>query len=201
MEKEKDLKTLYCHVNAIMPMKLECFDMIAPHIELIDVNKNDLLWKQDKKCEYVYCVREGMFRCFFLEDGEDYTRWFSTMGDFFTSSYAMSTGQPAKSSVEALLKGSVWRMPVKKAIEILDNSDDWSKWLMKMLLNGFGSWESRDRALISKDAYSRFSKFYSFIPYELLAQIPLQYIASYLKMTPQTLCSCRRRYFKEKKNN
>lgn len=66
-----------------------------------------------------------------------------------------------------------------------------------MLIDGLESWEKRDRQMLSGDAYTRFKNFYTLKPIDVLGQIPLQHVASYLRITPQTLSVFRRRLISE----
>lgn len=189
---------LKAYINAIMPLPDEQVERLRPHVEFFKAGKGEMLQRQDKRCEYVYCLRQGICRNFVEHLGNDRTRWFAIEGDFFASTYALSTGQPSQSSIEAVTKCELWRVPADEVMKIINSSDEWSRWLMRMLLEGLGVWEKRDRQMISGDAYTRFKSFYAFKPMEVLSQIPLQHVASYLGITPQTLSVCRRRYANEK---
>lgn len=181
------------HIDSIMRVSDEAFGLIEPAVSLRKVAKGELIVEQDKRPSCVCCIRRGIFRSFVEEDGIDRTRWFGIEGDFITSTFSLGTGMPANSSIEAIVKGEVWELDFSQAKEIINENPEWTKWMMTMLLLGLGSWEKRDRMMCASDAYTRFKSFYTLKAMEVLSQIPLQHIASYLHVTPQTVSHCRRR--------
>lgn len=194
------LAELKNHVNAVSPLSDDAFAMIMPYVEYLNVGKEERLYEQEKRCKYIYCIRQGIFRNFIEHDGSDRTRWFAVAGDFITSAYAWSTGQPSASSVEAVTKGEVWRIKLSVMTRVIKDSEEWVRWFAKMLIEGIGIWEDRDRHMISGDAYKRFKNFYVFKSEEIFTQIPLRHVASYLRIAPQTLSVLRRRLIEEMKH-
>ena len=185
------------YVNAVSRLSEEAFEMVTPYIEYMNVSKEERLYEQEKRCKYIYCIRKGIFRNFIEHDGSDRTRWFAVAGDFITSAYAWSTGKTSASSVEAVTKGEVWRIKMSVMTRVIKESEEWVRWFAKMLIEGVGIWEDRDRHMISGDAYTRFKNFYVFKSEEIFTQIPLRHVASYLRITPQTLSVLRRRLIEE----
>lgn len=185
------------HIATNLPISEEAIDLIKPYVSFRTVRKGELLYEEGKACKNVYCIKSGIFRNFITYDGNTKTRWFAIEGDFFTSSYSLSTGSCAQTSVEAVMKGEIWEVSLSYVNSIVRQNEEWNRWLLKMLIDGLGSWELRDRILVSGDSYERFKKFYTIKPMNILNQIPLQHVASYLGITPQTLSLFRKRLAKE----
>lgn len=188
------LEELRGYVDMIVPVSDEAFSLIEPYVSLRKVKKGDKIVEAGRRPSYVFCVRRGIFRSYVEESGIDRTRWFGVEGDFFTSTYSLSTGLPSCSTIEAIVKGEVWEIDIARIREVINDNCEWSHWLMKMLLDGLGSWEKRDLMMCAGDSYTRFKNFYTLKSMDILSQVPLHHIASYLHVTPQTISQCRRRF-------
>lgn len=195
------LDELRKHIDTIRPVSDEAFALIAPHVELRATSRGENIVEQDKPCRHAYCIRSGTFRSYIEEDAQERTRWFAIEGDIFTSTYAMSSGAASQSSIESITKGEVWQVGMEHVLAAVQENAEWAFWLSKMLLDGLGSWEMRDRQMLSGDSYTRFRNFYTLKPREILDRIPLQHVASYLSITPQTLSVLRRRLINESRQS
>ncbi len=190
-----DLKKIILDTAPISAQELNRM-FAESEITYLEVKKGELIQEEDKFCNSVFIVRKGIFRNFVYDNGRDNTRWFAIDGDIFTSPLSWSRGYSA-SNVEAVTKAQIWTIPVFEVKQLLDSSQEWRNWALKMLIDGMGILENRDRWFISNDAYTRFKNFFTYRPYEIVNQIPLCHLASYLRITQQTLCRCRRRLAKE----
>lgn len=187
------------YLRAISPLSDEAIEMISPEIEFRVVAKGEILQRAHEVCQNVYMVKSGILRNFMVDHDQEITRWFAVEGDVFTSMMSFWDGSPTLSSVEAVTKCEVWQVSLKTARALMDNSEEWRGWLLKMLVEGIAVTERRDYRFISTDAYTRFTNLADYRTPEFMNKVPLSVLASYLRITPRTLTRCRNRYIKEKK--
>lgn len=176
----------------------EAYEEALKYIEFLKFNKGDILIKQDEVCKYLYVIGEGVLRNFVInKEGEDHTRWFAEDGDLFTSLLSFKNGEPSIASVEALSGGYGWKISIEDAWHLINSYRDWSVWAVHLFSDGLAVMERRYKYLGVGDAYTRFCNMYKWRRAEVIMHIPLQHIASYLGVTPQSVSRFRRRFIKE----
>lgn len=175
----------------------EAYEAALKYIEPFSCKKGELLMRQGEMCNYVFIISEGVFRNFAINDeGEDHTRWFAEDGDLFTSMLSFSSSEKSIASVEALCDSFGWKISIENARHLLDNNREWSVWANHLFADGLAVMEKRYSFLGTGNAYARFCNLYKWRRSEVLRHIPLQHIASYLGVTPQSISRFRRKLVK-----
>lgn len=183
----------------IHPIDRSCIEDIIPNLKTKTINKKSIIIKQGEVCKEMFFVRQGVFRNFVVKDGDDITRWFAEDGDIFTSMLSYVEGEPSIASVEALCDSEVYVASLTDVKRVLENSPEWSKWVNFFIMQGLSIMERRFDFLGCGDAYTRFCNFHKWRRQEVIRNIPLQHIASYLNVSPQTISRFRRKIAKEMK--
>lgn len=190
-----ELKTL---LTGIYPIGDEAIAEMQRHISVRRLTAGELLIRQGQPTEYVYLVREGAFRNYCTSDGRESTRWFAIEGDIFTSMFSFSKGEPAMSSVVALIDSYVYCAPIGVVKRMIEENKEWAVWTAQYCLDGLYQLERRYTFLGSGDAYTRYKNLMKYKTFQLLNNVPLQVIATYLNVAPQTISRIRRRIAHEK---
>ena len=168
-----DIKEL---IDTIRPVSDEALEMFLPKLTPRSVRAKELIT---------------------LNDGEEHTRWFALDGDIVASMFSFANGQPAIASVQALTDAEVYVMSIADAKELMDSSPEWSRWANRFFADGLYMLERRYLYIGVGDAMTRYKNLQSMRSFEMLQKVPLQYIASYLNMRPQTLSNIRKQLFKK----
>lgn len=163
------------------------------------IRKGELIMHQDKVCQSLFIIRSGVFRNFVIYDGKDITRWFAEDGDIFTSMVGFAYREPSIASVEALCDAEIYTAPIDDVRRLIDTSTAWSVWANHFVFDGLAVMEKRYKYLGQGDAYTRFKNLYKWRRAEVIMHIPLQHIASYLNVSPQTISRFRRKIAAEMK--
>lgn len=185
-----DLKDIVCEVKRVSPAALSQLQSIVTERHV--VAKEEII-SQHRRSREVFFIRNGVFRNFALMDGYEDTRWFALDGDIFAAMHTFVADEPAIASVEALTDGDLYVAKVEDVKRLAAESHEWASWLNEYLLGGFLVYEKRYTYLGRGDAMARYRTLMKVRSFEMLEKVPLQYIASYLNMTPQTLSKIRRR--------
>lgn len=112
---------------------------------------------------------------------------------------SFAVGEAAIASVDALTDVEMYVMSIEEAKALMERSHEWAFWAAHYLIDGLYVLERRYTFLGQGDAMTRYSNLQRMRSYEILNNIPLQYIASYLGITPQTLSRVRRKLANRKK--
>lgn len=176
----------------VRPISDEAYNQIKQLVSLRKVKAREYVIEEGKVAREIYFVRSGIFRNFALDDGKEHTRWFAQEGDIIASMFSFVMNQRAIATVEALTDGELYVASASDMRNLLDSSFEWSKWISQYLIEGLYAYERRYTFLGTGDALTRYSNLLKMRPGTMLEKVPLQYIASYLNITPQTLSKIRR---------
>ncbi len=152
--------------------------------------KGDLLAEEGKVCRHLGFIESGFVHYFILVDGEEKTTYATNSNNFVTSLVSFLKETPARESIRAVADTAVWWISKKDLHELQKEIAAFSAFYVGIL-----EWqiccidESRlDSILLS--AAERYDKMMAKEPM-LIREIPLQYLASILGVTPRHLSRIR----------
>lgn len=179
---------------ALLPLRL--MDHIQRILEHIDQAE---LWERNvslKRGEYLkvkgstdtklYHIVGGSLRIF-VDDGQDeHTIRFAYEGNFIAALDSFITNAPSDLYIQAI-KATELRVISKDAyLKLMDGSEElrkiWQEVLSMIILQQM----ERERDLLTSSPLERYERVLKRSP-QLFQEVPHKYIASYLRMTPETL--------------
>lgn len=134
----------------------------------------------------LYFVKSGSLRVYVVDEFEEHTIRFGYQGSFITALDSFITGQPSDFYIQALKKTEL-KMITKTAYTSFMQSDPenlllWHKILEQLVYQQM----ERERDILTSSPVERYKRVLKRSP-QLFQEIPHKYIASYLRMTPETL--------------
>ncbi|MEO1049375.1 MAG: Crp/Fnr family transcriptional regulator [Bacteroidota bacterium] len=159
----------------------------------LEVKKNDYLLIEGTICNHAYFLSEGLIRFFYwTDDGEDITKHLTFPKQYFTSSESFGPRQPSTENIQIIEDALVYQIHYDTLQEIYANVPSWSIFVRKIVQEVQADVEARMRSLITESAEDRYLKLIAKYP-DYAPQIPLQYMATYLGMKPQSLSRVRKK--------
>ena len=153
-------------------------------------DKNDFFIEAGKTSRHLGFIESGLFQYFVLKDGEEKTSYVSIANTFLASVMSFVSETPARESIRALTDGQVAlisKTDLKALANALPRFKDFYINLLEWTICGI---DSSRHDLIVLSAEQRYAKMLHEEPF-LLQQIPLQYLASMLGVTPRHLSRIR----------
>jgi CRP/FNR family transcriptional regulator, anaerobic regulatory protein len=154
--------------------------------------KGNFLLNAGKRCDFLCFVQSGLLRIFADADGKEITQWISTKGYFSTDLASFIFEKPSRWNIQALVDTEIYSISKKDYKKINAIVPKWSELEKLFLVRCFTMLEDRIFSHLSMTAEERYQSFFNANP-ELFNQVPLQYIASLLGMTPETFSRIRKR--------
>ena len=186
-------------ISDISPMSDEGMEQLRRLLTPRKVPARTLLVRPGEVSRELFIVLKGIARNYSLYDGKETTRWFGQEGDVMAEMFSFVHGKPAACAIESVTEMELLVADKDNIHRLIKTNPEWSLWTSQYLIDGLYWIERRFVYLGQGDAYTRYQnllQYKSFEPYEaneMLNQIPLQQIASYLGITPQTLSRLRRK--------
>lgn len=152
----------------------------------ITLKRNEFLTHKGEVNTNIYFVKSGSLRVFIEDETEQHTIRFGYKNSMITALDSFLTEKPTSFFVQAIKKCEL-KMISKSKYEKIINSKPEYQLLWKNLLEDFVYQQiEREIDLITYSPQKRFERVLKRSP-QVFQHIPLKHIASYLRMTPETL--------------
>ncbi|HZB11427.1 MAG TPA: Crp/Fnr family transcriptional regulator [Chryseolinea sp.] len=152
--------------------------------------KGDYLIKEGQVEHSVYFIESGAVRVFHVTEFEEQTIRFGYEGSIITSLSSFISGKPSEFYIEALRKTTVKIIPKQTVFAIVNESPETLSQYNQLLQTLIVQQMEREVDLLTESPTKRLQRVLDRSP-NLFQEIPLKYIASYLRMTPETLSRIR----------
>lgn len=158
----------------------------------ITLRKGDFYLKAGKYSDRLGFVQSGIVREFVAVGNKDITKWISTKGYFTVDIYSFYFRQPARWNIQALTDCEIYAIDIDDYRTIGQLVPRWPELEKLFIAKCFAVLEDRVVQHIALSAEERYAQLFNFNK-DLFNQVPLQFIASMLGMTPETLSRLRRK--------
>jgi len=165
------------------------FDIFSKKLKVKNVEKDSFLLKQGKVCQSFCFINNGSLRQFFLtDDNSELTLNLFTENDWAFDYQSFTSQNPSTNYIQAFEDAEVFELDIHSFHELILQSQSFFKigklleagLLNDHLYNSISSPEEKYVSLLEKKPH-------------WIQKFPLKYIASYLRMTPETLSRVRRK--------
>jgi CRP-like cAMP-binding protein len=148
--------------------------------------RNEFLNREGRINTNLYFVLDGSVRIFLMDGDEEHTIRFGYQNSFFGALDSFISEKPSIYTIQALKKSTL-KVVSKEDFMILVNSssENQQMWQQILELLIFQQLE-READLLTFSPSERYKRVLKRSP-QLFQEIPLKHIASYLRMTPETL--------------
>lgn len=163
-------------------------DLLAPELwsEEVVLKRNDFLIQPGGFDQSTYYVDEGVIRVYYQTEEEEHTIRFGYRESIFASLTCVLGKQPAQFYYQALRKTRVRKVEFEKLRTFLEAQEGyqgyWTKILEQLVLDQL----EREIDLVTESPRTRYERVLARSP-QLFQEVPHKYIASYLRMSPETL--------------
>lgn len=171
----------------------EAWQTLLPHLEIKVFSKNDKLISEGQRAYEMGMVVEGMFRQYYIRDGEEKTTYFFFEQHFIGGYISCLSGKPSLLTIEALSEATVVLFPYEVLLGLYQQYPDWQMFGRKIAEYATMGLEERMVSLLTKSAEERYLELLSSNRQKILERIPQQYIANYLGITPESFSRIRHR--------
>lgn len=192
MKNKHSFNVLFETVADIMDMpnadKLLCYQYFEP----IFFPKNTIIESAGKIPQHQYFIVNGIMRNFYIDDlGKEITTDMNNEPRFFTSYTHFSNRTISNENIECVTECSLLRIKRDDEDILYAESIILGKYTIVLFQQIIEKEKKRINELSTLNAKERYLKFIANNP-NVLKSVPLQYIASYLGIKPETISRIRR---------
>lgn len=178
--------------NEILEISEEDWSLFESIIETVQLKKKEYLLREGQNSRGIYFLSEGALRTFHIRDGREINTSFNFEKDFLSELESITNNLPSKSSIQAIEDSTVFYIDKQKLLELYEKSDFYQK-LGRMILEQLTiSQQKYSSLLISYSPKERYLQILENYP-NIINRVPLQYLASYLGISRESLSRIRKR--------
>lgn len=167
-------------------------EVCEKYFEPILYPKNRIIEEAGKVPQYLYYIVSGFMRLFYYDNnGDEVTIHINCPHGFFTSFSNFSNQTKSNVNTECITDCELLRITKPNFDALMQQSVTWKNYSVFVLADSMTYNENRAKDLATLTAEQRYLKLIDTHP-EIIQNVPLQYIASFLGMKPESLSRIRR---------
>jgi CRP-like cAMP-binding protein len=164
------------------------------------LKKGEYLLRAGQVCEHVSFVNQGSLRVYSIINDQEVSNYFFFENTYATDYASFLTRKPSDTSIIAMEDVEVMQLNYANMQMLYEKIPSWQKYGRLMAEHVFLLAEERAKTLQHNSPESLYLKIMQEMP-QVLERIPLQYIASYMGIQPESLSRIRKRLMTEEKKN
>jgi len=193
MNSSQMYQTLFDSVSSVMEMTEIDKTLCQQYFEPIKVSKKTIVENENHVPQHQYFVASGIMRNYYHNAaGDAITTDLNYAPRFFTSYNNFMNRSVSNEIIESVTDCELLRIRRDEVDILFENSVILKDFTIKYLEKVFQEERARIEELSTLTAEQRYLKFFNKAPHIFL-NVPLQYIASYLGIKPETLSRIRKK--------
>lgn len=188
-----DFDKFQAFIRKIVPqMPDEDIKALSSNAKFREFQKGELFVKEDEICENLLFIHHGLFRYYFLHEGNDITKDFAVdkQNPFCTAYTSFMLQKPSKIWIESCEPSQVWFWNKSAILPLFQDHPYWLRFAKTIAEHLFYRKEQKEIELLKCSSEERYHHFLTDFP-GLSQRIPQYHIATYLGITPESLSRIR----------
>ncbi len=180
------------YIQSYFGVTQEDLALISSYFERVTLKKGEHYLRAGQHADRLGFVQSGIVREYVQVGDREVTKWISTQGYFVVDLASFLFDRPARWNIHALTDVELYVIKKQRYRQIADAVPRWPELEKLFIARCFTVLEDRVVTHLSMTAEERYQQLFQFNP-SLFNTVPLQYLASMLGMTPETLSRLRKR--------
>ncbi len=152
--------------------------------------KGEIILKEGQVCEDIFYIDKGLIRQFYIKKDKEVTEHLATEGGIIMCIESLFKEEPTKLQVEALEPCILYALPKRKLEQVALHNVNIQILFRKILEESLIFSQVHADLVRFETAQNRYLRLCKLMP-QVVLRAPLNFIANYLQMTPETLSRVR----------
>jgi CRP-like cAMP-binding protein len=191
-----DKNNLIKFVQNVLPMTAEKAAQLMARYHEKYISRNEFLLKAGSVCNESIFVESGVIRAYTYDfEGNEVTTGLYTKYMYAGDMFSFFKRTPTKEYIQALTDCEAWYITFEDMQMTFNESPEYREFGRRNIMNNYGILKQRTLSSLQETAEQRYASLVSGSP-EILQNVPLKYIASYLGITDSSLSRIRKQFIK-----
>lgn len=179
-------------------IKKEDYNVIRNSHSKVEFVKNEIILEEGRLSNEYYLIEKGLFRSFVIDyKGNEITTDFFNPHDILIEVASLFLRVPSKESMQALTDCEVWKIDFSAFQYLYKNIEGFTEWGRTWMTNQLFITKHRAVNMHTQSASQRYLSLIEEKP-QIIKEVPLKYIASYLGVTDTSLSRIRKDVLSER---
>jgi CRP/FNR family transcriptional regulator, anaerobic regulatory protein len=166
------------------------------YFERFSLSKNTIAEEEKKIPKYLYFLTEGYMRLFYYDDnGDEVTTLITSPNQFITPFLDFIHEKESSQNLECITDCEFYRIERSQLVELIEKNENFKKFSLIIFEQAIATTNIRANDLATLTAELRYKKLLE-QQADIIQNVPIQYIASYLGIKPQSLSRIRKQMIK-----
>lgn len=172
-------------------LSIEQIERLLDEMTSINFRKGEFVVSEGERNNHLYILKSGVWRNFRLNEGEEMTLWFASLGEFVFPVWGYAYDEPSKTTIEVEADSEAFMISKKRINELCSESLEMAN-LFRTVFEHHAFW-MENFLLFFADHVSAQQRYLAIMQKspEILQSVSLKKLASYLFVTPQSLSRIR----------
>lgn len=170
----------------------EVFESVLPYLSVKELKAGEYFLPHGAVCKHIAFIEEGFLRLYYLNDGKEVTNCFCKENTITCSYSSLITGHESDVAIQALEPSKLVVLPYDSLLKMYEKDLFWQQLGRLAAENEYITTECHNRFLRDLSAEARYTQILE-NENDLLQRVPLNYLATYLQIAPETLSRIRSR--------
>ncbi len=168
--------------------------------QMVSYKRKEYILSEGQICKYLYFIKKGCIRYFYIVDGEEKTGQFFFENGWYADLESFLTQEPTSLNIQALEPTELLLISREKLYLLYDQVPVFERFGRLLIEHSFIGLRNKNKSLTNLSPEEYYLKLIQDRP-KVIQRVPLQYIASYLGIKPESLSRIRKRLFDNKRNS
>lgn len=182
--------SLLLYFNSLQPLSLGAAEDLSALLSTKWVKKNEEIQSIGATCKTLYFMASGIGRIYYLKDGIEITEYFAFPNDLIIRAESLFSKIPSKKAIQVLIDSEVIAIPAEPLFTLFEKHHYLERLFRVLIQNAYVDTLRRLENIQFLSAEERYAKLVVDKP-ELIQNIPLKHIASFLGITQVSLSRIR----------
>lgn len=171
-------------------------DIFVPKIldsfKSLDLKKNDFFAEQGKVCQYFCFIESGILQHSIIVSGEEKTTYLALKNTYTSALKSFRNQVPSRKNIKAITSTTLWVLTIEKFNYLLKNNEGFFQFYFNLIENQIFLIDDYRIDLLTLSPEARYKKMLTTEP-NLLQQVPLRYLASFLGISTRNMSRIRKK--------
>lgn len=186
------MNELQTYINTYFNIGIDDLHEVEKLFQVSQLSKDEFITKENTRCDSLSFIISGFVRVYKYENGKEVTQWISSPGDFITDLSSIVFNTNSRWNIQAITDCQFYTISKADYNKLNKLVPTWVQLEKQFIAKCFLMLEDRVFSFLSLSSEERYNMLYE-SKKELFNQVPLNYIASMLGMTPETLSRIRKK--------
>ncbi|WP_179353782.1 Crp/Fnr family transcriptional regulator [Winogradskyella vidalii] len=194
--KKNFFENIYKHPN----IKKEDYQSIIKAHTKVEFLKNETILKEGKISNEYYLIKKGLFRAYVIDyKGNEITTDFFGPNDILIEVASLFLRIPSKETIQALTDCEVYKINFNAFQNLYSTIDGFTEWGRTWMSHQLFTAKNRAVTMHTQSASQRYLELLNAKP-QIIKEVPLKYIATYLGITDTSLSRIRKEVLHQNQN-